>query len=194
MGPLCSKGQFRTLNHYDSRGLSVTSVCHWGRVCVYLERPSTCLSHVLPHGHALPQTFSFCMRTTAHSSTAPWVSCGIIMQLEKFQMVPWKADLSRALPCPSFDYASVIWLAESAREWAFKGLFTLSVCTRLSAPQLISRKHVRELKKRKWNFDVDFALMCHPLTCSFSHEIQEDRTPLFNSFVLKEMQQLLKIK
>ncbi len=104
MGPLCSKGQFRTLNHYDSRGLSVTSVCHWGRVCVYLERPSTCLSHVLPHGHALPQTFSFCMRTTAHSSTAPWVSCGIIMQLEKFQMVPWKADLSRALPCP------VIWL------------------------------------------------------------------------------------
>ncbi len=105
MGPLCSKGQFRTLNHYDSRGLSVTSVCHWGRVCVCIWSVQARVSHmccltVTP----LPQTFSFCMRTTAHSSTAPWVSCGIIMQLEKFQMVPWKADLSRALPCP------VIWL------------------------------------------------------------------------------------
>lgn len=109
MGPLCSKGQFRTLNHYDSRGI-VCDQCVSLRpcVCVYLERPSTCLSHVLPHGHALPQTFSYCVRTTAHtlthSSRAPWVSCGIIMQLEKFQMVPWKADLSCALPCP------VIWL------------------------------------------------------------------------------------
>lgn len=147
-------------------------------VCVCLKRSSTCLSHVLPHGLALPPDFQYCMHTTAHtlthSFTALWVSCGIIMQLENFQMVPWKADLSCALPSldPPFNYASIIWLAESTREWAFNGLFTLSLRIHLSASQLLSPwKHVWELKRRKWNYDihpVDFALMCHRLTCGFS--------------------------
>lgn len=140
-------------------------VFHWGRVsvcvCVCLKRSSTCLSHVLPHGLALPPDFQYCMHTTAHTLThsfmALWVSCGIIMQLENFQMVPWKADLSCALPRldPPFNYASIIWLAESTREWAFNGLFALSVRVHLSASQLLSPwKHVWELKRRKWNFDI----------------------------------------
>jgi len=67
MGPLSCKGQFRTLNHYDSRRI-VCDQC----VCVgvRLKHSSTCLSHVLPHGLALPPDFQLLhAQNRTHSHT-----------------------------------------------------------------------------------------------------------------------------
>lgn len=137
MGPLSCKRQFRTLNHYDSRWIVCDqSVC----VCVCLKRSSTCLSHVLPHGLALPPDFQLLhAQNRTHTHTQFY---GPVGQLWDYYAARELSDGSlkgRFVLClprldPPFNYASIIWLAESMREWAFKGLFTLSVYVRLSAP------------------------------------------------------------
>lgn len=136
-------------------------VFHWGRVsvcvCVFEAFKHVSLTCAASWSRPPPRLSVLHAHNRTHSFMALWVSCGIIMQLENFQMVPWKADLSCALPRldPPFNYASIIWLAESTREWAFNGLFALSVRVHLSASQLLSPwKHVWELKRRKWNFDI----------------------------------------